>query len=101
MDDLVCVHVVTRANELDHEEAGFWFSESATAAQHVHERTRGAELERHVDVVGVFEAFLEVDDIGMLERAVDFDLCVKLAINGRQHRRLEVGNVKEGLLNFC
>jgi len=79
----VCVHVVTRADELDHEEAGFWFSESATAAQHVHERARGTELECHVDVVGVFEAFLEVDNIGMLERAVDFDFCVKLEIYRR------------------
>jgi hypothetical protein len=83
MDDLMGVHVVTGANELNHKEPGFWFSESASAAQHVHERTRRAKLKCHVDVVGVFEAFLEIDDVGVLERAVDFDFCVKLTINKR------------------
>jgi len=72
---------VTGANELDHKEPGFWFSESATAAQDVHQRTRGAELECQVDVLGVFEAFLEVDDIGVLERTVDFDFCVKFRLS--------------------
>jgi hypothetical protein len=80
MDNLMGVHVVTCANELDHEKAGLWFSESATAAQHVHERTRGAELERHVDIVGIFEALLEVDYVGVSERPVDPDFCAKLAI---------------------
>ena len=77
------VHVVTCADELDHKEAGFGFGKSATAAQHVHERSRGAELKCHVDIVVVFEAVLEVDDVGVLERAVDFDFCIKLGTNER------------------
>jgi hypothetical protein len=82
MDDLVSVHVVACADELDHEKASFGFGESATAAQHVHERSRGAELKRHVDIVIVFEALLEVDDVGVLERAMDLNFCVKLGTKG-------------------
>ena len=82
VDDLVGVHVVACADELDHEKASFGFGKSATAAQHVHERSRGAEFKRHVDIVIVFEALLEVDDVGVLERAMDFDFCVKLGAKG-------------------
>ena len=81
-DDLVGVHVVACADELDHEKASFGLGKSATAAQHVHERSRGAEFKRHVDIVIVFEALLEVDDVGVLERAMDFNFCVKLGAKG-------------------
>jgi len=89
MDDLMGVHVVACANELDHEEAGFRFREAATTAEHVHERSRSAEFEGHVHVVGIFETILEVDDVGMFKRAMYFDFCVELCINSLACYELE------------
>ena len=67
VDDLVRVHVVTGADELYHEVTGFAFSETAATTEHVHEGTASAELECHVDVFVVLEAFLEGDDVGVFE----------------------------------
>ena len=78
MDDLVGVHVVTGTDELDHEEAGLGLGEASSSAEHVREGAVVAELEGHVDVIVVFEAFLKTNDVGMLERLVDLDFCVKL-----------------------
>ena len=78
VDDLVGVHIVTSTDELYHEETGLGLGEPSSAAEHVHERAVVAELEGHVDVIGVLEAFLELDDVGMGEGLVDFDLGVKL-----------------------
>ncbi len=46
--------------------------------EHTHERAAGTELKCHVYVLFVLEAVYEADDIGMVQRLVDFDLCVKL-----------------------
>ena len=79
MDDLVRVHVVASSYELDHEKASFRFGETAAATKHIHERTVVAKFECHVDVLFVFETFLEPDDIGVLEGAVDLDFGVELS----------------------
>ena len=63
---------------LHHEEARLGLGEAAPAAEHVHEGAIVAELEGHVDVVFVLETVLEADDVGVLERLVDLDFCVKL-----------------------
>lgn len=78
MDDLVRVHVVTSSNELNHEESSLRFSEAATAAKHIHERTARAQLQRHVNIGFIFETLLEADDIGVLEGLVDLDFGVQL-----------------------
>lgn len=84
VDDLVFVHVVAGADELDHEEAGFWLAEFASRAEHVGEGAHGAEAEGHVDVGFVFEDVMKFDDVGVLEGAVDLDLGVKL--EGQKHQ---------------
>jgi len=103
MDDLMGVHVVACPNELDHEEAGFGLREAATTTEHVHERARSTEFQGHVHVVSIFETILEVDDVGMFKRAMNFDFCVELWINSlacyelEWSQRSESEGVVEGL----
>jgi hypothetical protein len=78
VDDLVGVHIVAGADELNHEEAGFGLGEAAAAAEHVHEGSTGTEFEGHVDVLVIFEAFLESNNVGVFEGAVDLNFCVEL-----------------------
>lgn len=78
MDDLVCVHVAACANELYHEEAGFWFCETAAATKHVHEGAVMAELEGHVYIFVVLETVLEPNDVWVVESAVNLDFRVEL-----------------------
>ena len=82
VDDLVGVHIMTSTDELYHEETGFGFSKSSSTAEHVHEGAVVTELEGHVDVVGVFETFLETNDVGVVEGLVNLDFCVKLGNSG-------------------
>ena len=89
VDDLVGVHVVAGTDELDHEEAGFGLGEASSSAEHVREGAVVAELEGHVDVVFVFEAVLEADDVGVLERLVDLDFCVKLGSSSQSASTVE------------
>ena len=89
VDDLVRVHVLARADELHHEEARLGLGEAAPAAEHVHEGAIVAELEGHVDVVFVLETVLEADDVGVLERLVDLDFCIKLASSSRSTSTIE------------
>ena len=72
------VHVVASADELHHVVAGFGLGKPPATTKHIHERAIVTKLEGHVDVIGVLEAFLELDDVGMGEGLVDFDLGVKL-----------------------
>jgi hypothetical protein len=67
VNDLVCVHVVTGADELNHKEAGLALCEATTTTEHVHKGTGCTELKSHVDVFLVFEAFLEGHDIRVLK----------------------------------
>lgn len=76
MDDLVGVHIVAGANDLDEEKTCFGLGVSFSAAEHVHHAPILAKLERHVDVVIVFKTFLKTNDIGMLEGAMELDFCV-------------------------
>ena len=78
MNDLVGMHVMACANELNHVETSLRFAKSPPPTKHIHERARGTKLESHVDIVAVFEAILEVNNIRMFERAVNLDLGVKL-----------------------
>ena len=78
VDDLMSVHVMACANELDHVESGLGFREAFPPAEHIHERAVVAELECHVDVVFVFEAFLETNDVGMLQGLVNLNFCIEL-----------------------
>ena len=67
VNDLMCVHVMTRADELDHEEASLRLSEAPTSAEHVHEGAIMTELEGHVHIIIVLKAFLEPDDVRVVE----------------------------------
>jgi hypothetical protein len=82
MDDLMGVHVVACTDELNHEEAGFGFSEPSAVAKHVHEGARLAKFERHVYVEVVLEAVAEVHDVGVRKRAMYLNFCVKLGSEG-------------------
>lgn len=78
MDDLMRVHVVTSSNKLNHEESSLRFGEAAAAAKHIHERTAGAQLQRHINIGLIFKTFLEADDIWMLEGLVNLNFGVQL-----------------------
>ena len=78
MNDLVGVHVVAGPNDLDQKEACLGLCKTAAAAEHVHEGAIVTELEGHVNVVVVFKTFVEADDIGMCQRAMDLDLGIQL-----------------------
>jgi len=79
------VHVMARADELHHEESRFGFGETFALAEHVHEGATGTKLESHVDVGFVFKAFAKVNDVGMRERAMDLNFCIKLEQRRRYH----------------
>jgi|ERR1700761_7338784 len=100
VDDLVVVHEATRANDLHHEESRFWFCKSPPLTKHIHHRLETmtcyqlcvyttsvathaavAELQSHIDIIRVFKAFIEENDVWMLERLVDFDFCIELVIH--------------------
>ena len=78
MNDLVVVHILACANELDHEEASFRFCEAPSTTEHVHEGAIVAELEGHVHVLFVLKAVFEVNDVGVFEGLVDFDFGIEL-----------------------
>jgi hypothetical protein len=80
MDDLVSVHVVTGADELNQKEAGLGLGEVASATKYVHEGAACAKLECHVHVALIFKAVLEADNIRMLERPVYLDFGVELRL---------------------
>ena len=65
MNDLVGVHVMASADELNHENTSFHLCKAAAPAQHVHKRPRGAEFQRHIYVIMVFEAIVKGDNVGM------------------------------------
>lgn len=65
MDDLVVMHIVARADELNHEESRFRLGEASTSTKQVHERAVRTQFKRHVDVLVVFETILKVDDVGV------------------------------------
>lgn len=78
MDDLVGMHIMASSYELNHEEPCFGFCETAAAAEHIHERATWAQLEGHIHILIVFETFLKVDNVRVIERAMNLDLCVQL-----------------------
>lgn len=78
MDDLMRVHVVACSNQLNHEEADLRFGKTTTTTEHIHEGTGWAEFERHVHVLSILETVVESHDVGVFERAMDFDFCPKL-----------------------
>lgn len=84
MNDLVSVHVVAGTDDLDQEEARFWFCEATAAAEHVHERTAVTKFEGHVDVVVVFETFVKTDDVGVGQRTMNLYFRVELATSERE-----------------
>ena len=65
VDNLMGVHVVACADQLNHEDASFHLREATAPAQHVHERTGGAKFQRHVYIIVVFEAVVKGDNVGM------------------------------------
>jgi hypothetical protein len=78
MDDLVHVHIVAGADDLDEEKTCFGFGISFAATEHIHHATIVAELEGHVHVLVVFKTLFESDNVGVLKGAVELDLCVEL-----------------------
>ena len=72
------MHVMTCTDELNHVETSLRFAKPPSATKNIHQRARRTEFEGHVDIVAVFETILEVYNIGMFERAVNFDFGVKL-----------------------
>jgi hypothetical protein len=78
VNDLVCVHVVTCAKKLNHEETSFWFCEAASAAEHVHKGTIVAELKGHVNVRIVLETVEEANDVRMTQSPMNLDLSIEL-----------------------
>ena len=78
VDDLMGVHIVAGADDLDEEKTCFRLGIPFAATKHIHHTAVVAELKSHVHVFVIFKTFLEANDIGVLERAVEFDLCIKL-----------------------
>lgn len=78
VDDLMGVHIVAGADDLDEEKTCFRLGIPLAAAEHVHHAAVVTELKGHVHIFIVFKALLKTDNIGMLKRAVELDLCVEL-----------------------
>ncbi len=78
MDDLVRVHVVARADKLNHIVSGFWLGKTASATKHIHQGAIVTKLEGHINVLFVFKAFLEADDVRVFKRTMDLDFGIKL-----------------------
>ena len=89
VDDLIGMHVMARSEELNHEVSRLGFRKATSPSKHVHKRTSLAELEDHVDILRIFEAFAKINNIGMLKRPVNLDLCKKLK------RRVSVISLKK------
>src|SRR5712671_685750 len=83
MDDLMGVHVMASTNELYHEEPRLGFGKDATAMKHAHERAIRAEFQGHIDILFIFETVKKPNDVGMVQRFVDLNLCIEL--NPDQH----------------
>jgi hypothetical protein len=54
------------ANQLHHEKPRLWLRKDATAMEHAHQRTIGAELEGHIDVLFILKTVNEPNDVGMV-----------------------------------
>ena len=67
VDDLVDMHITASSYELYHEEPDLGVGEATPAAQHIHKRTVGTQLESHVDVLFVFETVVKTNDIWVRE----------------------------------
>ena len=64
MNDLVGMHVMTCTNELNQCRNALQVRQTAAADEaYIHEWARRTELESHVDIIIVFEAIFEVNDI--------------------------------------
>jgi hypothetical protein len=46
--------------------------------EHAHERTVLAELQSHMHILFILKAVEKPDDVGMVQRFVDLNLCVEL-----------------------
>ena len=90
MNDLVGVHVVAGSNDLDQKEACFGFCEAAASTEHVHEGAIVTEFEGHINVIVVFKAFVETNNVGMRQGTMDLDFCVKLV--ECEHERAAAGS---------
>jgi hypothetical protein len=78
MDDLMGMHVMTGTDELYHKESRLRLCEHTTAMEHAHERPVGTKLQSHVDILFVLKAVEKANDVGMVQRFVDLNLCIKL-----------------------
>ena len=64
--------------ELNHKKSCFRFCETAATTEHVHERATRAKFECHVHILIIFKTFMKVDDVRVIKRAMNLNLCVQL-----------------------
>lgn len=75
------MHVCAGTEELQQEEAGLGFGETAATSQKIHQGAVGAELQCHVNVGGIFETVLKGDDVRVVQGLVYADLSIELPKN--------------------
>ena len=74
MDDLVVVQVLAGEHNLTHEVARLGLADRAASLVHLHERAAATQLEYDVDVLVVLEERVELDNVLMVDSAMDGDL---------------------------
>lgn len=72
------MHIVARADELDHKETRFRLCEASSATEHVHEGSGCAEFKGHVDIILIFETVVEHDNVVVFKRTMYLYFCIKL-----------------------
>lgn len=78
VDDLALVHVVQSSADLLDDDFGHFLSELPLLLEEGVELPRGAELLHQVDVLLVGEEGVELDDVGMVQKRLDFYLTYQL-----------------------
>lgn len=88
VDDLVGVHVVQRSANLLHQKSGHILWYFSLLFQEVVKLSRVAEFQCEIDIIFVSEEGVHLDDVGVVQKALDFDLSHQLHDQLAVHVRL-------------
>jgi hypothetical protein len=81
VDDIVVVHVLASADELNKEEARLGLRVAFAPAEQVHERAIVAQFQDHVNILVILETVDKAHNVRVVEHLVQLDLCPELGVS--------------------
>ena len=58
----------------------FWFSDVLSSTQQLHQRSSRAQLQKDIDISGIFESKIELHNVLVIHLLMDLDLLSQLKL---------------------